>query len=270
MVTIQFCWPEGKAGALTASYDDGQKEDRPLVEIFNRYGMRGTWNLNASHIPADVSPAARVAWPEISRLYAGHEVAAHGLTHPRLELIPEERVLMEIAEDRRRLEACVRYPVKGMSLPYGSYDARVLAILERAGIVHCRTTRATQTFALPANFLEWHPTCHHRHDLAKLWQDFAALKDPHKLFYLWGHSYEFERNQNWKIIEDFGALVRAALDEGWLWSATNMEIYEYVTAWRRLWCSLDGASFRNGSGVAVWMRVKGAAVRIGPGETAAL
>jgi hypothetical protein len=270
MVTIQFAWPEGKAGAFTASYDDGVKEDRRLVQIFNQYGLRGTWNLNANRVAAEARPDGHIAWPELPTLYAGHEVAAHGLTHPWLDRIPEERILMEMVEDRRRLEAGVRYPVKGMSLPYGSYDGRVLAALQRAGIVHCRTTKATQAFGLPQNFLEWHPTCHHKAELARLWEAFSALQDSHKLFYLWGHSYEFDRNQNWKIIEDFGALVRAALDAGWLWSATNMEIYEYVTAWRQLWCSLDGTSFHNGCGVAVWLRAKSELVRIGPGETKAL
>lgn len=38
MIAIQFCWPEGKAGAFTASYDDGLKEDRRLVEIFYLWG----------------------------------------------------------------------------------------------------------------------------------------------------------------------------------------------------------------------------------------
>jgi hypothetical protein len=269
MIRIEFCWPEGKAGAFTASYDDGPKEDRPLVEIFNRYGMRGTWNLNGNRVAAAVNPGGDVAWPELQSLYAGHEVAAHGLTHPWLDRIPDERILMELVEDRRRLETGVRYPVKGISLPFGAYDRRVLAILERAGIVHCRTTRATLGFGVPENFLEWHPTCHHKAELSKLWQDFTDRKEPHKLFYLWGHSYEFDRNQNWEVIEQFGALVRTAREAGWLWCATNMEIYEYVTAWRRLWCSLDGSSVRNVNGTPLWLRADGRLVRVGAGETAA-
>ena len=32
--------------ALTFSYDDGIEQDRKLVEIFNRYGMKATFNLN--------------------------------------------------------------------------------------------------------------------------------------------------------------------------------------------------------------------------------
>jgi hypothetical protein len=191
------------------------------------------------------------------------------LTHPWLDRIPDERILMELVEDRRRLETGVRYPVKGISLPFGAYDRRVLAILERAGIVHCRTTRATLGFGVPENFLEWHPTCHHKAELSKLWQDFTDRKEPHKLFYLWGHSYEFDRNQNWEVIEQFGALVRTAREAGWLWCATNMEIYEYVTAWRRLWCSLDGSSVRNVNGTPLWLRADGRLVRVGAGETAA-
>ena len=267
MTRIEFCWPEGKAGAFTASYDDGAKEDRRLVEIFNRFGIRGTWNLNGNRVAAEASPTGDVAWPELPSLFAGHEVAVHGFTHPWLDRIPAERMLFELVEDRRRLEAGVKYPVKGMSLPFGAYDGHVLTALARAGIVHCRTVRATSAFGLPENFLEWHPTCHHRAELAKLWLDFTDRKEPHKLFYLWGHSYEFDRNQNWELIEEFGAKVGAAREAGWLWCATNMEIYDYVTAWRSLWCSLDGSSFRNVCGTPLWAKVDGKLVRIGAGET---
>jgi peptidoglycan-N-acetylglucosamine deacetylase len=267
MMPIQFSWPEGKAGAFTTSYDDGVKEDRRLVSVLNRFGIRGTWNLNSSRVAEAAEQNGPVALPELRTLYAGHEVAAHGFTHPRLERIPEERMLLELCEDRRRLEAGTGYPVKGMSLPFGTYDRRVLAMLSRCGIVHCRTTRASSSFGLPADFLEWHPTCHHNADLAGLWQQFSACKDADKLFYLWGHSYEFDRQNNWEIIERFAETVGAAREAGWLWCATNMEICEYVTAWRELWCSLDGRSFRNTRGVPVWFTVARKLLKVAPGET---
>ncbi|MBI3987142.1 MAG: polysaccharide deacetylase family protein [Lentisphaerae bacterium] len=269
MIAIQFCWPDGKAGAFTASYDDGLKEDRRLVEVFNRHGIRGTWCLNSSRVAETVSPDGTVAWPELKTLYAGHEVAAHSVTHPFLDRIPEERILLELIEDRRRLEAGAGCPVKGMSLPNGGYDRRVLAAVARAGIVHCRTVVSTQSFALPVDFLEWHPTCHHRANLTELWQKFLDAKEPHKLFYLWGHSYEFGRQNNWELIEEFGAKVKAAIDAGTLWCATNMQVFEYVTAWRELWCSLDGHSFRNTRGTPVWFKAGKDLIRIGPGETRA-
>ena len=37
----------GKLKAVTFSYDDGVMMDKRLVEIFNRYGMKATFNLNS-------------------------------------------------------------------------------------------------------------------------------------------------------------------------------------------------------------------------------
>ena len=41
-------FPEGRKRALTMSYDDGADSDERLVEIFNRYGIKGTFHLNSS------------------------------------------------------------------------------------------------------------------------------------------------------------------------------------------------------------------------------
>ena len=36
----------GKMKALTFSYDDGNMADGRLIEILDRYGMKGTFNIN--------------------------------------------------------------------------------------------------------------------------------------------------------------------------------------------------------------------------------
>lgn len=76
MKNFVYCFPGGKPQALTFSYDDGTVHDRRLVEIFNRFGMKGTFNLN-SGVVAD----NRVLPDEYKELYQGHEIACHGLTH---------------------------------------------------------------------------------------------------------------------------------------------------------------------------------------------
>ena len=38
---------EGKKKAVTFSYDDGVTQDRRLVELLNRYGLKATFNLNS-------------------------------------------------------------------------------------------------------------------------------------------------------------------------------------------------------------------------------
>ena len=43
-------YPGGKPGALTLSYDDGREYDRRLVEIMNRYGLKGTFHLNSANL----------------------------------------------------------------------------------------------------------------------------------------------------------------------------------------------------------------------------
>ena len=37
----------GKKKAITFSFDDGVWQDRRLIEIFNKYGLKGTFNLNS-------------------------------------------------------------------------------------------------------------------------------------------------------------------------------------------------------------------------------
>lgn len=93
-------WPEGKTKALTMSYDDGMVEDRKLVEIFNRYGIRGTFHLNSGTFQND----RHIDAGEVASLYNGHEVSVHTLTHPDLTNIPFTELVKEVCEDRKNLE----------------------------------------------------------------------------------------------------------------------------------------------------------------------
>jgi len=266
MKRIDFVWPEGKIGALTTSWDDATIHDRHLVEILNHHGMKGTFNVNSGHLHMD----NRIAADEVKKLYAGQEVAVHTVTHPWLERQPEDMVMSEVIGDRLALEALVGYPVRGMALPQGTYDARVLRILAEAGILYVRPTAIEECrFNLPGNFMEWKVTCHHKADLKALWHEFLILDkwSTHRLFYLWGHSYEFHNDGNWDQIEAFAKLAGKTPD---IWFATNMEIYDYVTAWRKLQCSVDVSSIKNTAAVTVWYHGEKGISCIRPGEIIAL
>ena len=82
---IYTCFPEGKAKALTMSYDDGRLQDERLVEIFNKYGIRGTFNLNYGLMDGDEN---RIQKEHVWELYQNHEVATHCLTHPTIARCP--------------------------------------------------------------------------------------------------------------------------------------------------------------------------------------
>ena len=251
-------YPGGKIRALTMSYDDGRDHDRRLVEIFNRYGIKGTFHLNSGKLGRDRYLAAE----EVASLYAGHEVAVHTVTHPYLERTATEELVWEVFEDRRNLEALVGYPVRGMSYPFGTWNQKVVDQLRALGIVYSRTTRATNGFTIPDEFLTWHPTCHHKGDILAKFEAFRKRPWPGQLLYIWGHSYEFANDDNWQLIEDFCA---AAGGDEEIWYATNIEIYDYLMAQRALTLSADRTMAYNPSAISVWVGVEGEPVECKPG-----
>ncbi|OJU18361.1 MAG: polysaccharide deacetylase [Clostridiales bacterium 43-6] len=255
-------FPEGKTKALTMSYDDGCKFDRRLVEIFNTYGIKGSFHLNAGQLGAS---DWYLSEEEISELFRGHEVSAHSYTHPNFWLNTKMGIVNEMLEDRRKLEKLVGYPVRGMSYPFGIYDDRVQEILPAVGIEYARTVNSTNHFDLPKNYLQWNPTCHHKGELMEKAKSF--LEDGgiiRKVFYVWGHSFEFNSDNNWELIEEFCRLVGGKDD---VWYATNIEIVDYVNALDNLRVSVDETMIYNPGAIPVWVELDDKMIKILPGET---
>ena len=155
---MRFVYPEGKNKALTFSYDDGQIHDRKLVEILNRHGMKGTFHLNSGMLAQDRNHDVFLAADEVAELFAGHEVAVHGVQHRNLPSLSGNQVVNEILEDRRALEKLTGGMVQGMSYAFGNYSEEVMGILGKLGIKYSRTVISTNGFFPHADFLAWHPT----------------------------------------------------------------------------------------------------------------
>ncbi|MBE6575408.1 MAG: polysaccharide deacetylase [Ruminococcaceae bacterium] len=251
-------YPGGKCRALTMSYDDGRIHDRRLIEIFNRYGIRGTFHLNSGKLDQEDF----VTSAEVATLYAGHEVSLHTVTHPYLEITATEELIYEVMEDRRVLESLCGYPVRGMSYPFGTYNTKVVEQLRALGIRYSRTTQATNKLYVPDDFLMWHPTCHHKNDIMAKLESFRKRPGPGALLYIWGHSYEFANHNNWELMEEFCAAAGGDKDT---WYATNIEIYDYITAQRSLTLSADRTMAYNPSAISVWVGIEGEPVECKPG-----
>lgn len=263
---IRFSWPNGCSGALTSSWDDGTVHDRRLARLLSDHGLRATFNLNSGTLGTDPGPSwyPFVTAQEVAGIYRDHEVAAHTVTHPRLPELPDEAIRVQIAEDRRELERLVGYPVTGMALPFGAYDERVLRIARACGIRYCRPVEYEEHFRPPADLMRWAATAHHNAPLPELWARFLQSTRTDKLFYLWGHSYEFARDENWDQIEGFCA---AAGEAERVWHATNMEVARYLESWRRLETSVDGTLVRNDAAVALWLHADDELVKVQPGSS---
>lgn len=248
---VYYCFPQGKAKALTMSYDDGKRADERLVSIFNKYGIKGTFNLNYGI----VNDPERVTHAEVAKLYQGHEVATHTMTHPTIARCPLTLVAEEILEDRRGLEKLTGGLVRGHAYPNGSYSPEIKQLFSQLGIAYGRVVESQADFALPADPMEWKPTCHHKNpklmELGQYFVDFAK-KQYLKLMYVWGHSYEFDMDNNWEVIEEFCKLMGGRED---IWYATNIEIIDYMQVLKSLQFSADGESVYNPSAQSAWVAV---------------
>lgn len=271
-IFIQF--PGGRRKALTLSYDDGVEQDIRLIDIMKKNGLKGTFNLNSGLYAEEgtVYPPGtvhrRLTEKEASEVYgsSGMEVAVHGLTHPFLEQLPSNLCVAEVIKDRENLERQFHTLVRGMAYPFGTTSDGVADILKQSGIVYARTTVSTGDFRLPSDWLHLTATCHHRDErLMSLAEKFVGEMPKYGswLFYLWGHSFEFEADDNWDVIEQFAAYT-GGRDE--IWYATNIELHDYMAAFGQLIFSVDGNTVSNPTATDVYFEKDGIPCCVRAGE----
>ncbi len=263
-------WKDGCPRAVSFTFDDGRYEDYRLVELFNKYGLKGSFHLNN---PGFLTSCGYKEEPlvdpaDYEKLYKGHEVSCHLYHHPFSKWTPTASLLGEVCDNKRSLESYCRYPVRGMSYPYGSFDQRVIDILRAAGMEYSRTAKDTYGFGLPEDFMRWDPTCHWSEAEGLLEKFFSPMNyDFMRFFYIWGHSYEFSSEEKWADME---RLCEKISRRGDVWYATNIEIVDYVNAVRALRFSTDCTMVYNPSVVPVWLEADREVFVAEPGKVTAL
>ena len=263
---------DGKRYALTFSYDDGCAQDRRLVELFNKYGMKCTFNFYSKYL---CNPESRGIHPEEVRpLFVdhGHEIACHAYSHPHLERMLIKDQYDELMTDRINLEKASGTIIRGLAYPFGTYNNDTFTAMDTASIVYGRTTKATNAFTLPEDFKEWHPTTHHNEcETAVKRFIYNVEKAPWRaggVLYIWGHAYEFDNEKapvQWEKFEEIlSELSQRTYD---IWCATNIEIFDYVNAQKQIRRSADGKTFYNPTDIDVWVAVDDEPVCIGAGKS---
>ena len=206
----------GKKKAITFSYDDGVTQDIRLIELFNKYGMKCTFNINSGLLgkPGELIREGvrvshyKIAPERVRSIYEGHEVATHSITHPYLTRLSDADVIREIEEDRIKLSELVGYEVVGHAYPMGDCDNRVARLIENhTGVKYARTVISTYNFDMQTDLQLFNPTVYHHREMDKMFElgeKFLKLDtDEPQLFYIWGHAYEFDINDDWKRFEEF-------------------------------------------------------------------
>ncbi len=222
--------------AVTFSYDDGVTQDQRLIEIFDRYGLKCTFNLNSgllgqanALIREDVTVAhCKPRACEVRNIYKGHEIAAHTLTHPCLCNLPDEEVIRQVEEDRLVLSELAGYEVVGMAYPGGgrNYDDRIVHLIrEHTNVRYARTIISNGSFDPQDNLLEFQPTVYHHESIPALFEigkrflENEAVRP--QILYIWGHAYEFDIHNTWGQFEDFCRMISGHPD---IFYGTNKEV----------------------------------------------
>ena len=228
---------QAKRKAITFSYDDGVTQDIRLIELMNKYGLKGTFNLNS-----ELLGKSRILMRENERIshykihpedvqyvYDGHEVAVHTLTHPNLTTLDEAEIIHQVEQDRVNLSQLVGYDVIGMAYPCGGInnnDEVAEIIKNHTGVHYSRTITNTDSFDIQKNLYRFNPNVYHimqYERLMKMGEEFVSMKtEKRQIFYIWGHSYELDFQPDyWNKLEDFFALISNRSD---IFYGTNSEV----------------------------------------------
>ena len=275
-------FPGGLSKAVTLSYDDGCKDDIRFSETICAHGLKCTFNISSGFI-AEKEGDWHLTREQIKKYFidTGNEIAVHGKYHLAPGKQPPICGIRDVLECRTELENDFGMIIRGMAYPdsgitrfeNGADYADIKHYLKDLGIVYSRTLGGdNDSFALPTDWYAWMPTAHHTNPelfgyidkfLNEPMSSYDASQTP-RLFYLWGHSFEFENNKNWDLLDKICSALSNKPD---VWYATNIEIYDYVSAYRSLVFSADGSTVYNPTLLTVWFTEDGKLFSVKSGET---
>lgn len=275
-------FPGGKFKAVTFSYDDGLYSDIRLAKILASYGMKGTFNLSTG-LMSDTDGNHYLSANEVREhiVPLGHEIAIHGHSHSAPGLNRPIDIIDEFLTCRKNLErefgGIIRgmaYPDSGIKILSGEKRGEdVKYLIKSLDIAYARTTYDDRTFSLPNDLYEWSATAHHNDpEIMKYVDEFLSLNEKKlyvsrrfpKLMFIWGHSAEFDNENNWELLEEICEKLSGREDT---WYATNMEICEYMKAYEQLIFSADGKTVYNPTLKTVWFDLDGTLYSVNSGET---
>lgn len=196
------------------SFDDGTVWDRRFVELLNKYGMKGTFNLNSGLEEfvwqfEDRFPVRRQVLSQTLEQYRGHEIASHTLHHPWLNSLTPPQLSREVGEDCAALKALFGLEEIGFGVPFTACTEREIRIIRKYAR-YIRLSEFSDSFGLPPD--RYHIPIHglyNQPDIRERIAAFARSSLPAALFVLAGHSYELEALDQWEDMEELLAYIRS-------------------------------------------------------------
>ncbi len=226
-------YPEGKKKAFNITYDDGVLQDERFVALLNRYGIKGTFNLNSqlmmeqfSWIHPNGMQVKRMSIDCAKHLYDGHEIASHTLTHPYMAELSDEELFRQMKEDKENLEKLFEKKVKGFAVPFDYYDERIAECAKACGFSYARKSEWSGSFKPCSDAYHWETGIYHiDSNLTNYVADFLSTDEELAVCQIVGHSYDLDAENLWGTLELICAAVSKCDD---IWFCTNAELVDFL------------------------------------------
>jgi len=267
---IQKLYPGGKSKAFNISYDDGVVQDIRFVELLNRYGLKGTFNLNYGLMQSGFTwqhecgmTIRRLRREEVCALYEGHEIASHSYSHPYFDEMSEMEILRELGSDKFFLEKLTGCEVAGYATPFYFYSDRMADCVRHCGFAYARISEESNDYSIPEDFYHWRGSKFHwDEDLEEFVRRFLETDQELALCQIVGHSYDLDVMNGWNTLERICHAVGNARD---VWAATHIQLVRYLRSMQN--ARITDRAVQNESSAALWFLVDGKPVELKPGET---
>ncbi len=266
---IRKLYPGGKARAFHFSYDDGVLQDARFVSMLNRYGLKGTFNLNYGLMHQDftwVHECGMVirrlpAW-RVLEVYQGHEIASHSFTHTYFDHLSETDMLKELASDKFLLEKLLGREVAGYATPFTYYSDLYENCVKHCGFAYARISEESNDYSIPEDFHCWRGSKFHWDaDLVEFVEGFLETEQELALCQLVGHSYDLDVMDLWDKMEGICKKISEAPD---VWPATHIDLVRYLNNMKL--AQISENHIYNASTAPLWFQVDGNVLELKPGE----
>lgn len=266
---IQKLYPDGKTKAFNVSYDDGVLQDVRFVQLLNKYGLKGTFNLNYGLMKQRFEwthecgmTVKRLPESEVVELYRGHEVASHSYSHPYFDSASETEILKELASDKFFLERLFDGEVAGYATPFYYYSDLMTDCVRHCGFEYARISEESNDYSIPEDFYWWRGSKFHwSEDLEEFVEGFLSTDQELALCQLVGHSYDLDVYDMWGRMESILHSVSQCPD---VWAATHIELVRYLRQMDKT--VITPHCIHNESDAVLWFRVNGKTISLQPGE----
>ena len=266
---IRKLYPGGKSKAFNISYDDGVIQDIRFVEMLNRYGLKGTFNLNYGLMRSGFTwehecgmTVRRIPEDQVVAVYEGHEVASHSYSHPYFDNMTETEILKELGSDKFFLEKLFGREVAGYATPFYYYSDLMADCVRHCGFEYARVSEESNDYSVPENFYRWLGSKFHwDSDLEGFVSGFLETDKELALCQLVGHSYDLDVMNLWQSLE---RICRRVSENDDVWPATNIELVRYLRNMQL--AHITDQFIRNESESDLWFNIDGKTVNLIPGE----